>query len=40
MLNLPQIVSKEEEEEFLKNVANNVKRIRQEKGFSQLETAL
>ena len=40
MLSLPQITTKEEDEEFLKIVASNVKRIRQECGLSQLETAL
>lgn len=40
MLNLPQITTPEQDDKFLKLVANNVKRIRQEKGLSQLETAL
>ena len=40
MLSLPQITTKEEDEEFLKIVASNVKIIRQECGLSQLETAL
>ena len=40
MLTLPQITTKEEDEKFLKMVAANVKRIRQECGLSQLETAL
>ncbi|MGH1600789.1 helix-turn-helix domain-containing protein [Campylobacter majalis] len=39
MLNLPQITTKEEEN-FLNTVATNVKNIRQQKGISQLETAL
>jgi len=40
MLNLPQIVTKEEEETFFKNIAANVKKIRRSKQMSQLETAL
>ncbi|ASM39932.1 putative transcriptional regulator [Campylobacter sputorum subsp. bovis] len=40
MLNLPQITTEKENEEFFKNIANNVKKKRIEKGFSQLETAL
>ena len=40
MLNLPQIVTEEEEEMFFKNIAANVKKIRHLKQMSQLETAL
>ncbi|MDQ1264500.1 MAG: hypothetical protein QG559_1501 [Campylobacterota bacterium] len=40
MLNIPDIVSEEESEDFFKTVSYNVKRIRNEKGISQLEVAL
>ncbi|MDA3058151.1 helix-turn-helix domain-containing protein [Campylobacter sp. VBCF_05 NA6] len=40
MLNLPQITTNEQDEKFFKTVANNIKRIRTQKGLSQLETAL
>jgi transcriptional regulator, XRE family len=40
MLELPKITTQEEDEEFLKFVSANVKRIRMQKGISQLETAL
>lgn len=40
MFELPQITTKEENEKFFEMVASNVKRIRNSKGISQLETAL
>ena len=40
MLNLPEIATKEEINEFKQIVSDNVKRIRQEKKLSQLEVAL
>ena len=40
MLNLPEITTEEENERFFDTVASNVKRMRQEKNLSQLETAL
>ncbi|MDO8454945.1 MAG: helix-turn-helix transcriptional regulator [Sulfurimonas sp.] len=40
MLNLPDIVTKDESEEFFKVVSCNVKRIRIERKISQLEVAL
>ena len=40
MLDLPDIISNEESEEFFKTISYNVKRIRNEKGLSQLEVAL
>lgn len=40
MLNIPDIVTDEEVEIFFKTVSANVKRIREEKGLSQLEVAL
>lgn len=40
MLNLPKITTEVEEKEFFDIIANNVKKIRQKNGFSQLETAL
>lgn len=40
MLNIPDIVTQEEEEAFFRTVSHNVKRIRNEKGMSQLEAAL
>lgn len=40
MLNIPDIVTKEEEDAFFRTISNNVKRIRKEKKMSQLEVAL
>ncbi len=40
MLDLPDIISNEESEEFFKTISYNVKRIRNKKGLSQLEVAL
>ncbi len=40
MLNLPEIVTKSELDECHRLISSNVKRIRQEKGMSQLEVAL
>ncbi|MDD0847024.1 helix-turn-helix transcriptional regulator [Campylobacter sp. 50012-21] len=40
MFELPQITTEEENEKFFALVASNVKRIRNSKGISQLETAL
>lgn len=40
MLHLPDIISDEESEEFFKTISYNVKKIRNEKGLSQLEVAL
>jgi DNA-binding XRE family transcriptional regulator len=40
MLNLPEIVTKEDEDNFFKNISFNVKRIRKMKKMSQLEVAL
>ena len=40
MLHLPDIISDEESEEFFKTISYNVKKIRNEKGLSQLEIAL
>ncbi len=40
MLNIPDIVSEEESEDFFRTISCNVKRIRNEKGISQLEVAL
>ena len=40
MLNIPEIVTEKETEEFFKTISQNVKRIRNEKGMSQLEVAL
>ena len=40
MLNIPDIITQEEEEEFFKAVSFNVKKIRKEKNISQLEVAL
>ena len=40
MLQIPIIASEEEINEFKQTISDNVKRIRQEKGFSQLEVAL
>lgn len=40
MLNIPNIITQEEEEAFFKNISLNIKRIRKEKKISQLEVAL
>ena len=40
MLHLPEIATEEEINNFQQNISNNIKRIRQEKGISQLEVAL
>ena len=40
MLNIPNIVTEEEEKAFFELVASNIKRIRKEKNLSQLEVAL
>lgn len=40
MLNLPDIVTDEEVDEFFKTISENVKKIRREKEMSQLEVAL
>ncbi len=40
MLILPEITSDEENNIFFDMVAQNIKRVRKEKGLSQLETAL
>lgn len=40
MLNLPEIVSQAEIDEFFATISFNVKRLRKEKGLSQLEVAL
>lgn len=40
VLNIPDIVSDEEKEEFFKTISYNVKKLRIEKGISQLEVAL
>ncbi|AGZ82235.1 helix-turn-helix transcriptional regulator [Campylobacter fetus] len=40
MLNLPEVTTEQENEEFFNLVANNIKKIRQARGLSQLETAL
>ncbi|CZE47260.1 helix-turn-helix transcriptional regulator [Campylobacter geochelonis] len=40
MLNLPEITTEEENNGFFDLVSSNIKKIRQEKGLSQLETAL
>ena len=40
MLNIPEIVSQEEIDDFFTTISSNVKRIREEKGMSQLEVAL
>jgi len=40
MLNIPDIITEEEKDQFFKKVADNVKKIRTEKGMSQLEVAL
>lgn len=40
MLNIPNIVTEEEEDAFFRIISKNVKRIRKEKKMSQLEVAL
>ncbi|MDR0666082.1 MAG: helix-turn-helix domain-containing protein [Campylobacteraceae bacterium] len=40
MLNLPEIVTKEQEDEFFRNISRNIKKIRKTKKMSQLEVAL
>ena len=40
MLNLPEIVTKSELDEYFHIISSNIKRIRLEKGMSQLEVAL
>lgn len=40
VLNLPDIVTKDEFDEYFHTISANVKRIRLEKGMSQLEVAL
>jgi len=40
VLNLPDIVTKSEIDEYFQTISLNVKRIRVEKGMSQLEVAL
>ncbi|MDD2566917.1 MAG: helix-turn-helix transcriptional regulator [Thiovulaceae bacterium] len=40
MLNLSEIATKEELDAFFHNISKNVKKIRKEKGMSQLEVAL
>ena len=40
MLNLPEIVSQAEIDEFFHTISFNVKRLRKERGLSQLEVAL
>lgn len=40
MLNLPDIVTNEEIDDFFKTISHNIKRIRKEKRLSQLEVAL
>ena len=40
MLNIPNIVTEEEEKQFFELIASNIKRIRKEKNLSQLEVAL
>jgi transcriptional regulator with XRE-family HTH domain len=40
MLNLPDIVTNKEADEFFEAISNNVKSIREEKKLSQLEVAL
>ena len=40
MLNIPNIVTEEEEETFFRIISGNVKRLRKEKKMSQLEVAL
>ncbi|MFA7570754.1 MAG: XRE family transcriptional regulator [Sulfurimonadaceae bacterium] len=40
MINIPDIVTEEEIEKFFETISYNVKRLRNEKGLSQLEVAL
>ena len=40
MLNIPEIITEEEKEQFFKKVADNVKKLRTETNMSQLEVAL
>lgn len=40
MLELPELVTDNEVDKFFENISINVKRIRNERGISQLETAL
>nr|WP_148153547.1 helix-turn-helix domain-containing protein [Sulfurimonas denitrificans] len=40
MFNIPDIVSDKESEEFFRTISYNVKRMRNERGISQLEVAL
>lgn len=40
MLEIPEIATQDEIDSFFKNISINIKRIRKEKGLSQLETAL
>ena len=40
MLNLPEIVSQAEIDEFFHTISFNVKRLRKQRGISQLEVAL
>lgn len=40
VFNIPDIVSDEESEEFFRTISYNVKRMRNERGISQLEVAL
>lgn len=40
MLNIPNIVTEEEEDAFFRTISMNVKRLRKEKKMSQLEVAL
>ena len=40
MINIPDIVTEEEVEKFFETISYNVKRLRNEKGLSQLEVAL
>lgn len=40
MLNLPEIVSEAQVVEFFETISYNVKRLRRERGLSQLEVAL
>ena len=40
VFNIPDIVNDEEKEEFFKTISYNVKKLRIEKGISQLEVAL
>ncbi len=40
MLNIPDVVNEKEIDDFFQNICENIKKIRQEKGLSQLEVAL